>query len=272
MGSTSPSKKRILLNFFEYACTGSHMSPGQWRDPTDQGHTKDRLDYWINLAKLAERGKISFIFFADSYGGQEVFAGNSDAQLRAGNQTASMDPMVLVSAMAAVTKTLGFGISGSTSYLNPHILARTLSSLDHLTNGRVAWNIVTSWAKSAALALGYDDVVPHDERYAVADEYMDLCYKFWESTWADDAVVWDREKRIAFDPEKVRKLEHKGMFVALSLHCYLSNGDVGKYFKTSGRFQTHPSPQRTPVLFQAGTSKSGRAFASKHAEGELPEP
>jgi alkanesulfonate monooxygenase SsuD/methylene tetrahydromethanopterin reductase-like flavin-dependent oxidoreductase (luciferase family) len=95
-----------------------------------------------------------------------------------------MDPMVLVTAMAAVTKTLGFGISGSTSYLNPYILARTFSSLDHLTNGRVAWNIVTNWVKSAAQSLGFDDIVPHDERYAVADEDMDLCYKLWESTWA----------------------------------------------------------------------------------------
>jgi alkanesulfonate monooxygenase SsuD/methylene tetrahydromethanopterin reductase-like flavin-dependent oxidoreductase (luciferase family) len=211
MGSTQPATKRIVLNFFEYACTGSHMSPGQWRDPTDQSHTKDRLAYWTNLAKLAERGKISYIFFADSYGGQEVFAGNSDAQLKAGNQTASMDPMVLIPAMAAVTKTLGFGVSASTSYLNPYILARTFSSLDHLTDGRVAWNIVTSWAKSAAQSLGFDDIIPHDERYAMADEYMDLCYKFWESSWGDDAVVWDREKRVAFDTEKVKYLEHNGM-------------------------------------------------------------
>jgi FMN-dependent oxidoreductase (nitrilotriacetate monooxygenase family) len=210
---------------------------------------QDRIQYWTNLAQLAERGKISFIFFADSYGGQEVFGGNSDSQLKAGNQIASLDPMVLIPAMAAVTKTVGFGVSGSTSYLNPYILARTLSSLDHLSDGRVAWNIVTSWAKSAALALGYDDVVPHDERYVQTDEYMDVCYKLWESGWADDSVVWDREKRMAFDPSKVKKLHHKG-----------------KYFKMDARYQTHPSPQRTPVLFQAGTSKAGRAFASKHAE------
>ena len=217
MGSTTSPRKRIFLNFFDYACTGSHMSPGQWRDPSDQGHTKDRLPYWINLAKLAERGKISFIFFADSYGGQEVFSGNSDAQLRAGNQTAAMDPMVLISAMAAVTKSVGFGISGSTSYLNPYILARTVSSLDHLTEGRVAWNIVTSWAKSAAQSLRFEDVVPHDERYAVADEYMDLCYKLWESTWADDSVVWDRERRMAFDPEKVKYLDHQGLSLAIEV-------------------------------------------------------
>ena len=137
MGSMPPVKKRILLNFFEYACTGSHMSPGQWRDPSDRSHTKDRLEYWTNLAKLAERGKISYIFLADSYGGQEVFAGNSDAQLKAGNQTASMDPMVLIAAMAAVTETLGFGVSASTSYLNPYILARTFSSL--ITSPMVEW-------------------------------------------------------------------------------------------------------------------------------------
>ena len=219
------------------------------RDPEDQGHTKDRLQYWLDLARLAERGKISYIFFADSYGGQDVFNGNNDAQLRAGNQIASWNPELLIPAMASVTETVGFGVSLSTSYLNPYILSRTMSGLDHLTNGRVAWNIVTSWAKSAALALGYDDVVPHDERYRMADEFMDVCYKLWEQSWADDAVVWDRESRTAFEPSKIKRIEHKG-----------------KYFKMSTRNQCHPSPQRTPVLFQAGTSKSGRAFASKHAE------
>lgn len=88
-----------------------------------------------------------------------------------------------------------------------------MSSLDHLSDGRVAWNIVTSWAKSAALALGYDDVVPHDERYAMADEYMDICYKLWESSWANDSVVWDRERRTAFEPTKIKKLQHKGCYL-----------------------------------------------------------
>jgi FMN-dependent oxidoreductase (nitrilotriacetate monooxygenase family) len=178
-----------------------------------------------------------------------VFNGNNDAQLRAGNQIASWNPELLIPAMASVTETVGFGVSLSTSYLNPYILSRTMSGLDHLTNGRVAWNIVTSWAKSAALALGYDDVIPHDERYLMADEFMDVCYKLWEQSWADDSVVWDRERRTAFEPSKIKRIEHKG-----------------KYFKMSTRNQCHPSPQRTPVLFQAGTSKSGRAFASKHAE------
>jgi len=119
--------------------------------------------------------------------------------------------------MASVTKSLGFGVTGSTSYLTPFILARTMSTLDHLTEGRVAWNIVTSWSKSAALALGADDVVPHDERYGVAHEYMDLVYKFWESSWGDDAKIWDRESRIAYDPSQVKKIEHKGLTLSLIL-------------------------------------------------------
>lgn len=151
--------------------------------------------------------------------------------------------------MASVTKSLGFGVTGSTTYLTPYLLARTFSTLDHLTEGRVAWNIVTSHSESAAKALGYDKLVPHDERYAMADEYMDVVYKLWESSWADDAVCFDKDSRIAFDPAKIKRIEHQG-----------------KYHKVSGLGQNHPSPQRTPVLFQAGTSKTGREFASKHAE------
>jgi alkanesulfonate monooxygenase SsuD/methylene tetrahydromethanopterin reductase-like flavin-dependent oxidoreductase (luciferase family) len=147
------------------------------RDPYDRVHTKDRLPYWIKLAQLAEEGKISFIFFADTYAGHEIYGGNADPMLRAGTQSANLDPMLLIPAMAAVTKSVGFGVTGSTSYLNPYVLARTMSSLDHLTDGRIAWNVVTSWSKSTAKALGADDVVPHDERYEVAKEYMDLVYE-----------------------------------------------------------------------------------------------
>jgi alkanesulfonate monooxygenase SsuD/methylene tetrahydromethanopterin reductase-like flavin-dependent oxidoreductase (luciferase family) len=210
MSLSSPPKKRIHLNFFENACTGSHMSPGQWRDLSDKTHGKDRLPYWLSLAQLAEKGKISFIFFADSYSLFDIYSSSISPILRAGAHCAALDPMVLIPAMASVTKSVGFGVTGSTSYLNPYILARTMSSLDHLTEGRVAWNVVTSWSKSAALALGKDDVVPHDKRYEVASEYMDLVYRFWESSWGEGAKVWDRENRVAYDAEKVKKIEHKG--------------------------------------------------------------
>ncbi len=181
------------------------------RDPSDKGTTKDTLEYWQNLARLAERGKISFIFFADSYATHDIYGGTPDAMVRAGAHFSTIDPFTVIPAMAAVTKTLGFGVTASTSYLTPYILARTFSSLDHLTSGRVAWNIVTSWSKSAANALGAEDVVPHDERYAVADEYLDVMYQLWESGYAPDVRVFDPETRVAFDPEKVKKINFKGI-------------------------------------------------------------
>ncbi|KAH8647925.1 putative dibenzothiophene desulfurization enzyme A [Xylariales sp. PMI_506] len=246
--SKAPTKQ-IKLCFFETACTGNHLSPGQWRDEKDNSRSKDRIDYWLNVARLAEKGKILAVFFADAYGHHTIYGGNADAILASGTQVAQFDPMILVPAMASVTKSVSFGVTGSTSYLNPYILSRTYSGMDHLSNGRLAWNVVTSWSKSAARALGQQDVVPHDERYSIAHEYMDVCYKLWESSWADDAQVWDRERRIAYDPAKIRQIDHKG-----------------KYFDISGTHQTHPSPQRTPLIFQAGSSKAGQGFAAKHAE------
>lgn len=174
------------------------------------------MEYWTYLAKLAEKGKISFIFLADSYNTHEIYGGSSDYMLRAGAHTATLDPFTVIPAMAAVTKNVGFGVTASTSYMTPYMLARTFSSLDHLTNGRVAWNVVTSWSKSAAKALGHDDVVPHDQRYAVADEYMDLMYKFWESSWADGSAVFDKETRTAFEPSKVKKIDHQGTYALCS--------------------------------------------------------
>lgn len=147
------------------------------RTPNDVSKTKDTLEYYTNLAKLAERGKISAVFFADWYAGFEVYGDSMDVMLRGGHQVAHLDPFPIVAAMAAVTKSLSIAVTMSTSYENPYALARRYSTLDHLTGGRIAWNIVTSWAKSAANALGKDDVIPHDERYQVADEYMDIVYK-----------------------------------------------------------------------------------------------
>lgn len=247
---TEKKRKMIHLTFFDTACAGNHMNAGQWRRPGDMTSQKDRLDYWLWMARLAEKGKISCVFLADAYGSHEVYTGSSGPVLRGGTQAGYLDPFTIVAAMGAVTTSLGFAVTGSTSYIPPYANARTFSSLDHLTNGRVGWNIVTSWSKSAAEAFGLENAVPHDERYAMADEYMDLMYRMWNGTWADDAKVWDVQAGVAYDPEKTRKIHFDG-----------------KYFRFTGRHQTHPSPQRTPFLFQAGTSKSGMAFAAKHAEG-----
>jgi len=137
-----------------------------------------------------------------------------------------LDPVPIISAMAAVTESVAFAPTISTSYVNPYILARQLSTLDHLTEGRVGWNIVTSYGTGPARAMGQKDVVPHDERYLIADEYMEVklpvlkivkvlfanviqvVYKLWESSWAPDSVVWSNE--VAYDPTKINKIEHKG--------------------------------------------------------------
>ncbi|MEV7649052.1 LLM class flavin-dependent oxidoreductase [Arthrobacter sp. NPDC089319] len=154
-----------------------------------------------------------------------------------------------VSAMAAATEKLGFGITVSATYEQPYALARRFSSLDHLTRGRIAWNIVTSYLDGAARNLGMDRQMSHDERYDLAEEVVDVCYKLWEGSWEEDAVIIDRKTQVYADPEKVHTIDHKG-----------------KYFSVPGVHLSEPSPQRTPVIWQAGTSAKGRAFAAKHAE------
>ena len=148
-----------------------------FRDPKDNSRTKDRLAYWTWLAKLAEKGKITSIFIADSYAGHNIYGGSADASYKGGSHIGKLDPLVIIPAMAAVTESVSFGVTASTSYIAPYALARTFSSLDHLTNGRVGWNKVTSHSNSAAQAFGQDQVVPHDERYAAAEEYMDIVYQ-----------------------------------------------------------------------------------------------
>ncbi|KAM0545364.1 hypothetical protein ACHAPJ_011348 [Fusarium lateritium] len=151
--------------------------------------------------------------------------------------------------MAAVTKRLVFAITSSTSHEPPFLLARRFSTLDHLTDGRFGWNVVTGWKKSAFQAIGLEEAVDHDLRYAKADEYLQVLYKLWEASWADDAVVQDNEKDVYADPNLVRTIKHHGRF-----------------YHMESKHIVPPSPQRTPFLFQAGTSGAGINFASSHAE------
>jgi FMN-dependent oxidoreductase (nitrilotriacetate monooxygenase family) len=156
---------------------------------------------------------------------------------------------MLVSAMARATEHLGFGITCSTTFEHPYTFARRMSTLDHLTKGRIAWNIVTSYLESGTKNIEIGNKFQHDERYNIADEYLEVCYKLWEGSWEDDAVIKDKEKRVFTDPTKVHEINHHG-----------------KYFDVPGIHLCEPSPQRTPVLYQAGGSSRGRKFGAKHAE------
>lgn len=151
--------------------------------------------------------------------------------------------------MAAVTTNLAFGITASTSFESPFVLAKRFSTLDHLTNGRIGWNIVTSWKKAAFKAIGVDAPIEHDERYKQADEYLRVLYKLWEGSWSENAIIKDIANDAYTDPNLVRTIKHEG-----------------QYYNLETKHICDPSPQRTPFLFQAGTSSAGSHFASQHAE------
>ncbi len=230
--------------------TVSHGNFGLWRHPEDQTSRYTDLRYWVELAQLLDRGGFDALFIADAVGQLDVFGGSADAALTRAVQTPVTDPLLAVSAMAAATEHLGFGITVSTTYESPYLLARKFSTLDHLTGGRIGWNVVTSLLDSAARnIIGRDRQIPHDERYAIAQEFLEVTYKLWEGSWEPGAVVRDRSRGIYTDASKVHQIGHEG-----------------KYFSVPGAHLVEPSPQRTPVLFQAGTSPAGREFAARNAE------
>jgi len=241
-------KKQLFLNLFEMACV-SHITHGLWPLPGNNRERFADLDYWLELAQLLEHGGFDGIFLADVIGAYDVFRGGPETALREGLQSPNLDPLLLVPAMAAVTERLGFGVTFSTTYEPPFAFARRMSTLDHLTRGRIGWNIVTSYLPNAARNFGLDGEVPHDERYRYADEYLDVLYKLWEGSWDDDAVVADRAAGVFTDPSKVRYIDH-----------------VGERFRVAGPHIVHPSVQRTPTLFQATGSPAGIEFAGRHAE------
>lgn len=240
--------KRLIVNLFEMNTPG-HITHGMWRQPGNNREHYTDIRYWTELARIAESGGFDAIFIADVIGAYDVYKDSLEPALREGMQIPNNDPLLVVPAMAAVTEHIGFGVTFSTSYEPPFAFARRMSTLDHLTNGRIAWNIVTSYLPNAARNFGLDEQIPHDTRYAIADEYMDVVYKLWEGSWDDDAVVADRESSIYTDPSKVRRINH-----------------VGEHFRVAGPHLSEPSSQRTPVLFQASASAAGVAFAAKHAE------
>jgi len=242
------SKKQILLNAFNMNCVG-HINHGLWTHPRDTSSQYKTLEYWTELARLLERGLFDGLFIADIVGVYDIYQDSVDVTLKESIQLPVNDPLLLVSAMAAVTRHLGFGLTANLTYEAPYLFARRLSTLDHLTRGRVGWNIVTGYLDSAAKAMGLTQQVEHDRRYDQADEYLEVLYKLWEGSWEDDAVVEDRERRIYAQPEKVHKVQHEGEF-----------------YRVQGYHLCEPSPQRTPLLFQAGSSARGLQFAGQHAE------
>ena len=240
-------KKEISFNAFEMKCI-SHLSPGLWRYPNDKALCYKDMEYWQNIARIAQKGLFDAVFIADVLGIYEQYRGNDISALKTALQVPVNDPLSLAVIGAGASEHVGFGITAGVPFEHPFAFARRLSTLDHLTKGRIGWNIVTGYLPSANRNMGSTEL-PHDERYELADEYMEVIYKLLEGSWEDDAVILDRLSGDFANPAKIHHIAHHG-----------------KYFDVPGIHLCEPSIQRTPVLFQAGNSPMGRKFSAKHAE------
>lgn len=241
-------KKLHLLGFAQHGVMNHMIST--WAHPSDKnGYDYARPEYWQDVGRILERGKFDGIFIADVLAPYTTYKGSSDWAVRYAVQCPIHEPALLAPVIALATKHLGIGVTLSTTFEPPHGMARKLATLDHLTAGRIGWNIVTSFSQSEFDALGFKGgVVPREERYDRAHEYLEICKLLWDS-WAPDAVIADRETGVYADPSKVSEVFFEG-----------------KYFRCKGRSSVRRSPQGRPVLWQAGASGKGRDFAALHAD------
>lgn len=239
----------LFFALYEQASVGCGGAPGLWTHPLDDRVGVNSLDRWRHTALTAEQAGFDALFLADVLGLYDVYEGGVDAAVRWAVEAPANDPFIYVPALAEVAKSLAFVVTASTSYEHPFALARRFGTLDHLTDGRIGWNIVTSYLDSAARNFGSAQQRAHGDRYARADEFVDVARSLWEDSWSDDAVVADRERGVYARRGSVRPIDHHGT-----------------HFSVAGPALTSPSPQRTPALFQAGWSPRGRAFAARNAE------
>lgn len=225
------------------------MTGGSWRHPENRAIDYLKLEHWTELGKKLENAGFDFLFFADSYGYPTLNGKVIDLAITEANNIPGLDPVVLLSAIAAVTDRLGLVSTASTLIDKPQVIARRFATLDHLTDGRVGWNIVTGSGQASSARLFGEAPTPHDARYAIMEDHVDLTLKLLEGSWEDDAVLADKDAGVYADASKVHEIHHDG-----------------PYFKADGMLLVPPSKQRTPVLFQAGTSGPGRSFAARYAE------
>ncbi len=203
-------RKRIGLNAFNMTAAG-HQSSGMWRHPDSQAHRYKDLDHWLDLACTLERGRFDALFLADVLGPYDVYGGSARTALENGMQIPANDPFQYVSAMASVTERLGFALTASATFEHPYPLARRFSTLDHLHQGPRGMERGDLVPAKRVAQLRHEPL-PHDERYEMAEEFMTVMYKLWERSWADGAVVLDREGGVFVDPDKVHPIRHRGRY------------------------------------------------------------
>jgi len=222
---------------------------GAWRYPSSEQYRFLDADYYQHVAKTLERGKFDLIFFADKLAVPGKFPKSVEENLRNGSWGAAHpDPILLITAIAAATERIGLASTLSTSYHQPFHVARTFATLDHLSRGRAAWNVVTSTEDSEAQNFGLEKQRERGTRYDIADEFLQAVFGLWD-TWEDDAVVMDKQGGTVIDPSKVHPLNHQG-----------------KFFQVRGPLNLPRTPQGYPVIAQAGSSDRGRDFAARWSE------
>lgn len=245
-----PTRYLRLSAFVMY--TASHIQHGMWRHPDARQHEFNDVNLWVDLAKTLDRGGFDAMFFADVVGVYGGIRASYELNATEGLQLPSNDPSVLLSALAVSTEQIGLAFTSSTLQSHPFEFARRASTLDHISNGRIGWNIVTSHLENAARNFGQERLLEHDERYRQAQEYLDVVYKLWEGSWDDGALLRDKAASVFADHTGIHRIDHRGEF-----------------YSVEGPHLVSPSPQRTPVLFQAGSSPAGRAFAARNAEAQF---
>jgi long-chain alkane monooxygenase len=218
--------------------------PGSWIGYPYYGTS----EFYEDIARVAERGVMDMLFFGDTGGTSEDYGGSHAAVVRYGAKWPRHDMTPMIPLMAKAAQGVGFALTLSTTYHHPFHCARLFNALDHVTRGRIAWNAVTSAYKNEAANYGFDEMMDHDERYVRAQEFLDVTCKLWDSI-EPDALILDRERGIYADPDKVHRIDHRG-----------------RYFNVRGPLPALPSPQRRPVIIQAGLSGPGMNLAATYAE------
>jgi FMN-dependent oxidoreductase (nitrilotriacetate monooxygenase family) len=236
------TQRLLKLGAFIQA-TGHHIAA--WRHPGSQADSGTNIDHYQEVAQTAERGKFDLVFLADSVGIHEQ--GDDEAVSRYG-RIAHFEPVTLFSALSATTKHIGFVATASTTYEEPYLLARKFASLDHLSKGRAAWNVVTTGNENAAGNFGKDEHPAHPLRYERAEEFLDVAKALWDS-FEDDAFLRDKATGVYLNPKKLHTVNHKG-----------------SHFSVTGPLNISRPPQGYPVIVQAGASDAGRELAARTAE------
>jgi FMN-dependent oxidoreductase (nitrilotriacetate monooxygenase family) len=222
---------------------------GRWRVPGSwTGRLYPDVGIYEEVARIAERGAIDMIFFGDGTGIPSTWRGSEDEAVRYGIQWPRHDVSPWIPLMARATTHVGFCLTYASTFMHPFYVARLLNSLDHVTGGRVAFNVITSTRRADAANYGFDELMEHDSRYDRMEEFIDVCKALWDSV-GSDAFIWDHDTGIVADPAKVHPIDH-----------------VGKFFKVRGPLNVVPSPQGRPVLIQAGSSPRGIKASAHFAD------